>query len=95
LVLSGCTFSVGYVTYRYRADVLQWLWRHGVQPAASTPPELVHQFVKDLYRFELRRLRDRLKQGAIPKAGYYDQVVALRLAYPLISLQPADWLMPE
>jgi hypothetical protein len=80
------------VTYRYRPDVLDWLLRHGVRPTAVTPPELVHEFVSDLYRFELRRLRDRLRRGEIPKTGYYDRVVALRLAYPLISLTPAEWL---
>jgi hypothetical protein len=82
----------------YRADVLEWLWRHGVQPTPATPPQLVHEFVNDLYRFELRRLRDRLKRGDIPKAGYYDRVIALRRAYPLVSLKAHQWLvsdMPE
>ena len=78
--------------YRYRPDVLEQLWRHGVQPRVTTPPELVHEFVSDLYRFELRRLRDRLVGGQIPKAGYYDRVVALRLRYPLVSLKPRQWL---
>jgi hypothetical protein len=82
----------------YRPDVLAWLWRHGVQPTSSTPPQLVHDFVNDLYRFELRRLRDRLKRGDIPKAGYYERVVDLRRAYPLVSLKAHEWLvgdMPE
>jgi hypothetical protein len=79
--------------YRYRPDVLEWLWRHGIQPLPSTRPELVHEFVSDLYRFEIRRLRARLVRGDIPRAGYRDRVVALRLAYPLISLKPAEWLM--
>ncbi len=80
------------MTYHYRHDVLDWLWRHGVQPTPATPPELVHEFVSDLYRFELRRLRDRLKRGDIAKAGYYGRVVDLRRAYPLISLKPHEWL---
>ena len=80
------------VTYRYRADVIEQLWLHGVHPVSSTPPELVHEFVSDLYRFELRRLRDRLVRKDIPKTGYYDRVVALRRKYPLISLKPAQWL---
>jgi len=80
------------VNHRYRPDVLEWLWRHGVQPTAATRPELVHEFVNDLYRFELRRLRDRLKRGDIPKAGYYERVVDLRRAYPLVSLKPHEWL---
>ncbi len=78
--------------YRYRADVLEQLWRHGVQPTAGTRPELVHEFVTDLYRYELRRLRDRLVRGEIPKAGYYDRVVELRIKYPLVSLKAHEWV---
>jgi hypothetical protein len=77
--------------YRYRADVLDQLWRHGVQPRSSTPPALVHEFVSDLYRYELRRLRDRLVRGEIPKAGYFDRIVELRRRYPLVSLKARQW----
>ncbi len=80
------------MTYRYRPEVITQLWAHGVHPLPTTPPELVHEFVSDLYRYELRRLRDRLVRGDIPKAGYYDRVVALRRQYPLVSLKPAQWL---
>ena len=78
--------------YRYRADVLEQLWRHGVQPTPSTRPELVHDFVNDLYRYELRRLRDRLVRREIPKTGYFERVVELRRKYPLVSLRPSQWL---
>ena len=78
--------------YRYRQDVLDALWRHGVQPTPGTRPELVHEFVSDLYRFELRRLRDRLVRHETPKHGYADRVVDLRRKYPLISLKPWEWL---
>ena len=78
--------------YRYRLEVLQQLSHHGVQPTTSTRPELVHEFVSDLYRFELRRLRDRLVRKEIPKIGYYDRVVDLRRKYPLVSLKPHEWL---
>lgn len=80
-------------TYRYRADVLEQLERHGVRPTGSTPPELVHEFVSDLYRYELRRLRERLVRHEIQKVGYFDRVVALRRQYPLVSLKPHDWLV--
>ena len=83
------------MTYRYRAEVLTQLWRHGVQPRASTPPALVHEFVSDLYRYELRHLRRRLVGKEIPKAGYSDRVVELRRKYPLISLKPDAWLIPD
>jgi hypothetical protein len=78
--------------YRYRQEVLDALWRHGVQPTLTTRPELVHEFVSDLYRFELRRLRDKLVRREIPKSGYFDRVVELRRKYPLISLKPSQWL---
>jgi hypothetical protein len=80
------------MTYRYRQDVLEQLWAHGVQPRPTTRPELVHEFVSDLYRHELRRLRDRLVRREIPKQGYYDRVVDLRRKYPLVSLKPQEWL---
>ena len=80
------------MTYRYRQDVLHQLWAYGVRPTSTTPPELVHEFVSDLYRHELRRLRDRLVRREIPKQGYYDRVVELRRKYPLISLKPRQWL---
>lgn len=83
------------MTRRFRAAVLAQLLEHGVRPTASTRVELVHEFVSDLYRFELRRLRDRLVRGDIPKAGYYDRVIALRRRYPLVSLKPEQWLEPE
>ena len=78
--------------YRYKQGVLEWLPRHGVQPRPSTPPELVHEFVNDLYRYELRRLRDRLVRREIPKTGYYDRVVELRQKYPLLSMKPRQWV---
>jgi hypothetical protein len=78
--------------YHYRQEVRTLLRRHGVNPAPTTPPELVHEFVSDLYRFELRRLRDRLVRREIPKAGYADRVVALRRQYLLVSLKPHQFL---
>ena len=79
-------------TYRFRAEVLAQLEKHGVRPVATTRPELVHEFVSDLYRYELRRLRDCLVRGEIPRAGYFDRVVALRRQYPLVSLKPGQWV---
>ena len=78
--------------YRYRQAVLEQLLQHGVRPTAQTPPELVYDFVNDLYRYELRRLRQALVTGVIPKAGYYDRVVELRRKYPLVSFKPHLWI---
>ena len=81
--------------FRYKLEVLEQLSRHGVQPTPHTPPQLVHDFVTDLYRYELRRLRDRLVRREIPKVGYYDRVVELRRKYPLVSLKAHEWVEPE
>lgn len=76
------------VTYRYKPEILEQLAAYGVFPKAHTRPELVHEFIKDLYRFELRLLRDRLVRKEIPKVGYYDRVVEMRRKYPVVSLKP-------
>ena len=78
--------------YRYRPEVLEQLLLHGIRPTAGTPPELVFDFVNDLYRYELRRLRAALVNGAIPKTGYYDRVVELRRKYPLVSIKASLWI---
>jgi hypothetical protein len=79
--------------YAYRADVLEALDRHGVRPAPHTPPQLVHEFVSDLYRRELRRLRDRLRRGEFPKREYFGRVVDLRKRYWIISVPASEWVV--
>ncbi len=81
------------MTFVYRDDVLAQLAVHGVRPRPDTPPELVHEFLSDLYRFEIRRLRNRLVHGEDPREGYADRVIELRRKYPLISLKPHQWLV--
>jgi hypothetical protein len=80
------------MAYRYRPEVLEQLLLHGVRPTSETRPDLVFEFVNDLYRYELRRLRHALVTGAIPRAGYYDRVVDLRRKYPLVSIKPHLWV---
>jgi hypothetical protein len=77
--------------YRYRPEILAQLWLHGVHPRPTTRPEIVHEFVSDLYRYELRRLRGRLVRREIQKDGYFDRVVELRRKYPLVSLKAWQW----
>jgi hypothetical protein len=83
------------MAYRYQAVILEELARFGVFPTEETPPSLVHEFINDLYRFELRRLRERLVSGEIPKADYTSRVVDLRRRYPLVSIRASLWLLPE
>jgi hypothetical protein len=78
--------------YRYRRDVLDKLEAHGIRPHATTRPELVREFVNDLYRYEIRRLRDRLLRGEFPKNTYLDRVVSLRNKYSVLALRPAEFV---
>ena len=76
----------------YRLDVLEVLERHGIRPQPTTPPELVREFVNDLYCYELRILRDRLLRGEFPKHTYSDRVVKLRNKYSVLALRPHEFL---
>jgi hypothetical protein len=78
--------------YRYRLNVLATLETHGIRPSATTRPEVVREFVNDLYRYEIRRLRDRLLRGEFPKDTYYDRVVTLRNKYAVLALKPSQFL---
>ena len=77
---------------RYRADVLEQLLVHGVRPRDHTPPELVRAFVRDLYKYEIRCLRERYLGGAFPKIEYARRVDVLRRRYPVLALQPREFL---
>ena len=78
--------------FRYRPEVLEQLLDHGVRPTERTRPELVHEFVSDLYRHELRTLRDRLLAREFPKREYFGRVVAVRNRYRVIAMRPHDWV---
>ncbi len=87
----GWAFAGADLLYQYRPEVLQALAAHGVRPTPATRPELVHEFVNDLYRFELRRLRARHVRGEIPRREYSRHVVALRRRYLLVSVPLRHW----
>jgi hypothetical protein len=77
---------------RLRADVLDELARHGLAPGETTTPERLRDAVRDLYRYEIRRLRSELLAGRIAKRDYAGRVVDLRRRYPLLSLPVALWV---
>ena len=79
---------------RYRPEVLEQLLAHGVRPTDVTPPVLVRDFVRDLYKYEIRRLRDRYLRGDFPKREYAARVDILRQQYPVLALQPRDFVDP-
>jgi hypothetical protein len=81
--------------YKYRDDVLAELWKYGVRPTAHTPPELVRGFIRDLYRFEIRKLRERYLRTEFDKREYFGKVVELREKYPVLALVPRQWLRTD
>ncbi len=81
------------MAFHYRLDVLDALLAHGVRPTDSTRPELVHEFVSDLYRYEIRRLRGRLLANDFPKKEYAGRVIELRTRYRVISMRAQEWLL--
>lgn len=81
--------------FKYRVTVLEELARHGIIPVEDTPPEKAHQFVNDLYIFEIRRLKKQMLAGEIPKHDYAKRVENLRNRYPILSLPIRFWTEPE
>jgi hypothetical protein len=81
--------------YTYRQDVLDGLASHGLIPRADTPPGQLRDAVRDLYRYEIRALRDRLIAGQFAKHEYAGRVILLRRRYWLLSVPLPLWLEPE
>jgi hypothetical protein len=80
--------------FHYRPDILVQLAAHGLRPGPSTRPGFVFQCLNDLYRYELRALRDRVRRREFPQREYFGRVVALRRRYPLVSAHPSTWTLP-
>jgi hypothetical protein len=78
--------------FRYRADVLAIVWRHGIIPTGRTPPELARGYVRDLYKYEIRRLRERYLKKEFSKREYYVLVDTLRQQYGVLALVPQQWI---
>lgn len=79
-------------TYKYSATILDALAGHGLIPRADTPPTMLRDAVRDLYRYEIKQLRLSLLAGRIAKRDYAGHVVALRRKYPVLSVPLALWL---
>lgn len=80
------------MSYTYRADVLRELERHGVRPTPDTSPQLVRDYVRDLYKYEIRVLRSRMLREEFPRQEYSERVEALRNRYPVLALLPRQFI---
>lgn len=77
--------------WAYSEELLEALGRFGVAPGPDTPPRLVRDQLSDLYRWEIRRLRERLLAGEFPRKDYVDHVITLRKKYWPLSFTPDQW----
>ena len=76
---------------RYKDDVLQELAKHGLRPNAETRPEKLREQINDLYRIEIRKLRDRCRAGEFSTRELPAKVVELRKRYLLLSIPLIHW----
>jgi len=67
--------------------------RHGLRPSADTPLALLRSHINDLYRVEIRALRNRCRAGEFPTTELAPRVVELRKRYPLLSIPIERWVM--
>jgi hypothetical protein len=76
---------------RYRPEVLEELERHGLRPRAETTPARLREQINDLYRIEIRGLRDRCRGGEFSTRELPDRVRELRKRYVLLSIPVHLW----
>lgn len=78
-------------SWLYPPELREALAGLGLAPSVTSPPALVRDAVDDLYKFELRRLRARLRASQIVKADYAGLVIALRKKYWMLTLPIDAW----
>ena len=64
------------------------------RPTEHTPPQLVRDYVRDLYKYEIRSLRERYLRRDFPKVEYAGRVDDLRRRYPVLALLPNEFIEP-
>jgi hypothetical protein len=74
--------------FHYHPELLPAMLKHGVQPTSHTSPELVRGYIRDLYKYEIRALRERYLKKEFDKKQYYDLVDQLRREYGILALLP-------
>ena len=81
-------------TYHYHPQILDELARHGLKPRPSSSPGQLRDAVRDLYKYEIKRLRGELLAGRFPRSEYAGRVLELRLRYRVLSIPTELWMAP-
>ena len=76
-----------------KPEILDALAAHGLRPKDDTPPARLREQINDLYRHEIRALRDRCRAGEFPVRELAPRVIELRKRYMLLSIPIAQWVV--
>jgi hypothetical protein len=76
----------------FKPEVLDELARHGLVPGPLTSPERLREQINDLYRIEIRKLRDHCRAGEFSPRELPAHVIELRKRYVLLSIPIAHWM---
>jgi hypothetical protein len=74
-----------------KPEILEALAAHGLRPRADTPAGVLRDQINNLYRIEIRKLRDRCRAGEFPTPELAPRVVELRKRYVLLSIPVERW----
>ena len=77
---------------RYKPEILEALAAHGLRPGTDTPPARLREQINDLYRIEIRKLRDRCRAGEFSTRELPQHVIELRKRYLLLSIRVDAWV---
>ena len=75
----------------FTTEVLEQLAAHGLAPKPDTAPAVLREQINDLYRIEIRRLRDRCRAGEFSTRELPAHVIELRKRYLLLSIPIERW----
>jgi hypothetical protein len=76
----------------FRPEILDELARHGLRAGPDTSAARLREQINDLYRFEIRKLRDQCRAGDIPVRDLATHVAELRRRYLLLSIPIENWI---
>ena len=79
------------MSWSYPPELLAALGPLGLAPTSATPPARTREAADELYKYELRRLRDQLRAGQVERSSYLARVITLRKKYWVLTLPLSAW----
>jgi len=76
-----------------KPEIVEALAAHGLRATDDPPLARLREQINDLYRHEIRTLRDRCRAGEFPVSALSGHVVELRKRYMLLSIPTSEWVV--